>query len=57
MMITAQERLMLASLEARRAALQRELSQVDQEIHQTERAQARLGERIKTLEQGRREAA
>ena len=56
-MYTVEERSMPADLEARRAALQRELAQVDQEIHQTEQAQARLEEQIKVLEQGPRRAA
>jgi hypothetical protein len=56
-MITVQERSMLAGLEARRAALHSKLSQVDLEIRKTEQGQARIEERIKELEQGRREAA
>jgi hypothetical protein len=57
MMITVQERSMLAGLQARRAALHSKLSQVDLEIQKTEQAQARIEKRIKILEQGRREAA
>ena len=56
-MITIQEYSILTGLEAKRAALQRELSRVDSQIHQTEQAKARIEQRIKTLEQGRREAA
>ena len=56
-MDTVEERSMPTDLEARRAALQRELAQVDQEIHQTEQVQARLEEQIKFLEQGQRRAA
>ena len=56
-MITVQERSMLAGLEARRAGLLSKLLQVDLEIQKTEQAQARIEERIKILEQGRREAA
>jgi hypothetical protein len=48
-MITVEERSMLAVLHARRAVLQRELSQVDREIRQTEQAQARLKDRIMML--------
>jgi hypothetical protein len=56
-MSTVEGRSVLADLKARRIALQRELSQVDSEIHQTEQAQARLEERIRILEQGQRQAA
>jgi hypothetical protein len=56
-MYTVEERSMPTDLEARRAALQRELSQVDQEIRQTEQAQARVEARIKILEQRPLQAA
>jgi hypothetical protein len=56
-MVTAQVRLTSTGLEARRTILRRELSRVDRQIRQTEQAQARLVERIKSLEQGRRQAA
>jgi hypothetical protein len=56
-MITIEECSILTGLEAKRAALQRELSRVDSQIHQTEQAKARIAQRIKTLEQVRREAA
>ena len=56
-MSTVEERPLLAGLEARRAALQRELSQVDKKIHQAAQAHARLEERIKFLEQRQRQAA
>ena len=56
-MITVQECSMLAGLQARRAALQRELSHVERQIHLAEKAQARLEERIKFLEQRQRQAA
>jgi hypothetical protein len=56
-MYTVEERSMPTDLGARRAALQRELSQVDQEIRRAEQSQARLEERIKILEQKRRQAA
>ena len=55
-MITAEERSMLAVLHARRAALQRELSQVDREIRQTEQAKARLKDRIMMLVRRPRQA-
>jgi hypothetical protein len=57
MMIPVEEHLMLAGLETRRAALQRALSQMDRQIHQTEQAQARLERRIQILEQRPRQAA
>jgi hypothetical protein len=56
-MSTVEERSLLAGLEARRAALQRELSQVERQIQLTEKAHARLEERIKFLEQRQRQAA
>jgi hypothetical protein len=56
-MVTVEERSALAGLEARRLALQRELSEVDKQVHQAEQAQVRLEKRIKILEQGRRQAA
>jgi len=56
-MSTVEERSLLAGLAARRAALQRELSQVDKKIHQAAQAHARLEERIKFLEKGQRQAA
>ena len=56
-MSTVEERSLLAGLEARRAALQRELSQVDKKIHQAAQAHARLEERIKMLERRPRQAA
>ena len=56
-MITVQERSMLAGLQASRAALQRELSHVERQIHQIELAQVRIEERIKILEKGSHQAA
>jgi hypothetical protein len=56
-MSTVEERSLLADLEARRAGLQRELSRVEKQIHLAEGAQTRLEERIKFLEQRRRQAA
>ena len=56
-MIMVKECSMLAGLEARRAALQRELSRVEWQIHLAEEAQTRLEERIKFLEQRQRQAA
>ena len=56
-MVTVKERSMLAGLEARRTALQRELSHVERQIHLAEKAHARLEERIKFLEQRQRQAA
>ena len=55
-MITLQESSILADLQARRVALQHELSEVNRQIHRAERAQAGLEERIKILEQDLREA-
>jgi hypothetical protein len=56
-MFTVEEHSMPTGLEAKRAALQRELAQVEWDIHQTEQAQARLEEQIKFLEQGQHRAA
>jgi hypothetical protein len=56
-MMAAEERSTLSALEAKRAVIRRELSQVDQEIRQTEQAQARIEARIKLLEQRPRQAA
>ena len=56
-MITVEESSILAGLQARRVALQHELSEVNRQIHRAEQAQARLEERIKILEKGQRQAA
>jgi hypothetical protein len=56
-MVPVEERAVLAGLEARRAAVLHELSRVDTQIRETEQAQARLVERIRTLEQKPRQAA
>ena len=56
-MDTTKERSQLATLEAQRQALRRELAIVGRQIDHGERAQARLVERIKILEQGQRQAA
>jgi hypothetical protein len=56
-MIAIEERTSVTALEARQAALRRELFQVNQEIHETEQAQARLEECIRILEQMPRQAA
>ena len=56
-MITVEERSMLAGLEAKRGALQRELSAVKRQIHQIELARIRIEERIKLLVKGPRQAA
>jgi hypothetical protein len=50
-MLPMEERAVLAGLEARQAALLHELSRVDTQIRETEQAQARLVERIRTLDQ------
>jgi hypothetical protein len=56
-MVTVRESSTLADLETKRKARQRALLQVDRQIHQAEQEQTRLKERIKILEQGRRQAA
>jgi hypothetical protein len=56
-MMATGERSTLSALEAKRAVIWRELSQVEQEIRQTEQAQARIEERIQTLEQKPHQAA
>ena len=56
-MDTTKKRSMLAALQAQRHSLRRELAIVGKQIDQGERAQARLMERIKILEQGQRQAA
>ena len=56
-MNTAKERSTLATLQAQRQSLRRELAIVGKQIDQGERAQARLVQRIKILEQGQRQAA
>ena len=53
----SKERSTLAALQAQRQSLRRELAIVGKQIDQGERAQARLVERIKILEQGQRQAA
>jgi hypothetical protein len=56
-MITVEESSILAGLQARRVALQHELSEVNRQIHRAERAQAGLEERIRILEQRSRQTA
>ena len=56
-MRTIKEHATLATLEARRQALLREVAEVLQQIAVAEQAQARLVERIKVLERGQRRAA
>src|SRR5258708_3707414 len=56
-MDTAKKSSTLATLRAQRQSLRRELAIVGKQIDQGERAQVRLVERIKILEQGQRQAA
>ena len=56
-MNTAKERSTVASLEAQRQSLRRELAIVGKQIDEDERTQARLNERIMILERSRRQAA
>jgi hypothetical protein len=56
-MDTTKERSTLPTLQAQRHSLRHELAIVGMQINQGEQAHARLVERIKILEQGRRQAA
>ena len=56
-MDTAKKSSTLATLRAQRQSLRRELAIVGKQIDQGDRAQVRLVERIKILEQGQRQAA
>ena len=56
-MNTAKERSTLATLQAQRQSLRRELAIVVKQVDQGERAQARIAELIKLLEQGQRQAS
>ena len=56
-MITVEKRSLLAGLEAKRGALQREVSHAENQIRQIELALARIEKRIKILETGFRQAA
>jgi hypothetical protein len=47
----------LATLETRRQALLRELAQVERHLRQTDKARARLEQRIEVLERKQRQAA
>ena len=56
-MYTTKDRSTLATLQAQRQTLQRELAIVGRQIDEGERAQAQLLERIRILEKGQRQAA
>jgi len=56
-MDTTKERPTLATLQAQRQSLRRELAIVVKQIDQGERARARIAELIKLLEQGQHQAA
>ena len=56
-MYTTKDRSTLATLQAQRQSLRRELAIVVKQIDQGERARARIAELIKMLEQGQHQAA
>jgi hypothetical protein len=56
-MDTTKDRSTLATLQAQRQSLRRELAIVVKQVDQDECAQARIAELIKLLEQGQRQAA
>src|SRR6516162_2188054 len=56
-MYTTKDRSTLATLQAQRQTLRRELAIVGRQIDEGERAQAQLLERIRILEKGQRQAA